>query len=188
MLQFIATLALALSPQPGRSDAGFDAVVANFSPQKPFWHEYQAETLKLCSQKENAKCTAELAKKVFLRNVMPCQDPSHPAQDNTVFVPMIPVGGAVCSYSPGHVRLGVHDNGTTITIRTEPDHQLLDGIVIRQLVEASPGEFELRTRGIGNNKSKLWAAANKQMGPIIFRWQNKRVKRYMAGCLSSGCP
>jgi hypothetical protein len=164
-------------------------IIACYSPSKPNWHDYEVPNFELCSTAQNPKCTRELVKEAFLRNVMPCQDPSHKVQNGEKLTPNEPNTG--CVFCPGHVIIHVHEEGVAaVSILTDVDHWLYDGVVLRYLKETSPGVFAVYTRGIGNNVNSLIAKGNHDGGPGIFRKQNAKMKQYLDKCLAApgSCP
>lgn len=159
-------------------------IISCFSPEKPNWHSYEVASFELCNRAQNPRCTAKAVKNAFLRNVMPCQDSHHKVVSGEILLPKDPVTG--CVYSPGHVQIGVHEGVgvVAVSIHTQEDHALYDGVVLRYLQENRPGVFSVYTRGIGNNKFWGWARTNEQIGPKIFNKQNAQIKEYLEDCFN----
>jgi hypothetical protein len=157
-------------------------IIGCYSPSKPNWHSYEVPATVLCKHSENPNCTFPVVKNAFLRNVMPCQEASHKITPGEILSPKDPVTG--CLYSPGHVKIGIHKipHGVAVTILTLPGHSLYDGVVLRYLIEKRPGVFVVYTRGIGNNLNWFWSKTNEEVGPTIFRKQNRILKDYLQEC------
>jgi hypothetical protein len=172
------------SAVPRAHAADLNEMIAQFSPNLPHWHEYEF-VHPLCNKNQNNRCTKELVKAVVLRNVMPCQNPSRKMSDGDFLLPHDP--NTKCVYTPGHITINVYDNVgvVAVSIHTYKDHKLFNGIVLRY-VEEDNGTIVLRTRGIGNNKSDFWAAANRQLGRYIFDKQDKQIVNYLNSCMTGG--
>ena len=150
---------------------GHEPNIGGFSPTQPGWHEYHVGPTLICTSKQD--CTPQEIADQMARFAFPGQNPTQPARNGKIYK----VHDPRTELYAGDVSVWISPNGLTTINRTQPNHVLYDGQIVRVAARDKSGSWYVTTHGIGNNITFGMAEANTFQGPPIFRVVDAKLRQ-----------